>query len=80
MAENKEPQEPSLYLNQEEASLLEEGLKALPPERKKTVVFERLGMKVNKVVQYWQTLEKARELKKKQLAKSLLEKKPNGEG
>ena len=66
-----------LSINQEEISLLKDGINLIDNDRKKTVVFERLMMKLNKVEKYWLGIEKAREAKKTHLAESLMEKKPN---
>ncbi len=71
---NENPAEPSLNINQEEISLLKDGIEQLEPERRKTVVFERLMMKLNKVEKYWLGIEKAREAKKTHLAESLMDK------
>jgi len=45
----------------------------LPIERKKTVVFDRLAMKLSKAKNYWDKIEKLREERKSQLADQLLE-------
>jgi hypothetical protein len=67
--------EPSVSLSMEETSLLLDGIDGLPIERKKTVVFDRLAMKLGKVQNYWDKIEKLREDRKTQLADELLEKK-----
>jgi len=65
--------EPSVSLSAEETSLLLEGVENLPIERKKTVVFDRLAMKLSKAKNYWDKIEKLREERKSQLADQLLE-------
>jgi hypothetical protein len=67
--------EPSLTISLEEISLLLEGVEKLPIERTKTVVFDRLMMKLGKVENYWKRVEKAREVRKAQIADDLLKKK-----
>lgn len=52
-----------------------DGIDGLPIERKKTVVFDRLMMKLGKVQNYWEKVEKMREERKAQLAGQLLENK-----
>lgn len=69
--------EPSLSLNQEETAMIGEGLQLLDDRRKKTVVFERLMMKLGKVEKYWKDIERARELKKQQLAQRMTGKSKN---
>jgi hypothetical protein len=66
-----EPVEPTLSLSLEESSLIKDGLNALPPERKKTVVFDRLLMKLGKAEAYWHKIEKARQVHKEQLTVQL---------
>ncbi len=70
-------QEPSLIISLEEISLISEGMEKLPNDRQKSVVFDRLMMKLGKVKNYWEKVEKARETRRVQLANQLLEKKPN---
>lgn len=67
--------EPSLSISLEEISLLMEGIEQLPIDRTKTVVFDRLMMKLGKVESYWKRVEKAREMRKAQIASGLLKKK-----
>jgi len=64
--------EPTLSLSPEEASLVKDGLESLPSDRKKTVVFDRLIMKLGKVESYWQKVEKARQARKEQVTRDLL--------
>ena len=52
-----------------------DGIDGLPIERKKTVVFDRLMMKLGKVQNYWEKVEKMRDERKAQLAGQLLENK-----
>jgi hypothetical protein len=70
-------QEPSLTISLEEIALISEGMEKLPNDRQKSVVFDRLMMKLGKVKNYWEKVEKARETRRVQLANQLLEKKPN---
>lgn len=67
--------EPSLSLNREEISLISEGLAKLPSDRSKTVVFERLMTKVNKVKDYWTAVDRIKEQRKQELARETLTKK-----
>jgi len=64
----KEP-EPNVSLNQEEESLISAGLACLDDERKRTVVFERLVMKLKKVKDFWVTVENARRAKQASMAR-----------
>jgi hypothetical protein len=59
----------------EETSLIADGLGGLPDDRKKTVVFDRLLMKLGKVEGYWQKVEKTRQARRDQVTNQLLEKK-----
>lgn len=51
-------QEPSISMNVEEVSIVLEGIELLPPERKKTVVYDRLMMKMNAVSEYWKKVSR----------------------
>ena len=66
--------EPTISLSLEETALIIGGLSGLPIDRKKTVVFDRLMMKLGKVDSYWQKIEKTRQLRREQIASKLLEK------
>ena len=66
--------EPSLNISLEEISLIKDGIAALPVDRKKTIVFDRLIMKLGKVDDYWKKIEKVRKLNKNKLAEKLMEK------
>jgi hypothetical protein len=66
--------EPNLSISMEETALVKEGLEALPIDRKKTVVFDRLLMKVGKAETYWQKIEKVRQAHREQLANQLMDK------
>ena len=69
-----ETQEPALSISLEEISLIIEGIEKLPIDRTKTVVFDRLMMKLGKVESYWKRVERAREIRKTQLAQEMLKK------
>ena len=71
--------EPSLSLNQEEESLISAGLALLDDERTRTVVFERLVMKLKKVKDFWVTVENAKRAKQASLARAPKEKSDDGE-
>lgn len=70
MGNENEPT-PSISLNQEEESLISEGLLNLPDERKKTVVFERLNMKLKKVMDFWMTVENAKRAQQASLTSAM---------
>jgi hypothetical protein len=69
---SEDPAHPSISVGPEEISLILEGIQGLPDERKKTVVFDRLMMKLGKVNTYWMKVSKAREQNKQTLADKLM--------
>jgi hypothetical protein len=75
MKHQNEAPEPSVSLSMEETSLVVDGLECLPIDRKKTVVFDRLVMKLGKVENYWTKIEKARQARRDQVANQLLDQK-----
>jgi len=57
----------------EETTLIIDGLNGLPIDRKKTVVFDRLMMKLSKVDGYWQKIERLRQQRRDEVASRLLD-------
>ena len=66
--------EPTLTLCLEEVSLIFSGLNNLPTEHQKTVVFDRLMMKLDKVRNYWHKVEQLRRSKLERMKAKLLDK------
>lgn len=79
MSKEKEKQEielnePTISLSMEENALIIEGISGLAPDRTKTVVFDRLMMKLGKVESYWKKIEKIRQQRRDEVANQLLDK------
>ena len=74
---SEEVAEPSVTLSLEETTLIIDGLNGLPIDRKKTVVFDRLMMKLTKADGYWQKIEKIRQSRRDEVAQKLLEERPS---
>jgi len=62
-----------MTLSMEETTLIIDGLNGLPIDRKKTVVFDRLMMKLSKVDGYWQKIERLRQQRRDEVASRLLD-------